>query len=292
MPTQITYDSLQQQLNQSDPTTLNSTNRVPSPVVTNTNQSGSAIDLPMDDFSYESSVGKKSDLDNILSLKDGDGAKLNNYDGSQLLLNSDRVIINSRTDYTMLFGQAGVAISSPEDVNIDADAAVTIYGDDGLYLGVPGKGLSLEEGGGVKKMPKTKAEATLDENYEPMVLGLKLVNLLEDLIITIKNATIITPTGKAYLREDTIYELACLQARLPEMLSTYGYIDGISHEIPDPAPEPPAQTQASSDVVVGTTAGPTSNIGSMGSQPNDTPLTGGPLEDQSDYFNANDINAD
>ncbi len=240
----VTYDSLKQQLEQSDSLTLNSTTGVVTPVTGSVSSavtgSKPIIDFPMDDFSYESSlVGKKEDLNKLLSLTDGDGQKVNGYAGSQLIFNSDRVVINSRLDYLMLCGQAGIAISSPGNVNIDSDEGVTIYGEDGLYLGVPGKGAGLDEGGGVKKVPKTKADPTLDTDYEPMVLGLKLVNLLEDVLIALKNATILTSTGKAYFREDTMYELACLQARLPEMLSTYGYIDGISHEAPDPAPEPP-----------------------------------------------------
>ena len=283
----VTYDSLKQQLNQSDALSLPSTDgiAVPSTPTGSVSPTQPKIDFPMDDFSYESSlVGQKSDLNTLLSLSDGDSAKKNNYAGSQLLFNSDRIVINSRVDYLMLFGQAGVAISSPGNVNIDADDGITLFGEDGLYLGVPGKGKSLDEGGGVKKMPKTKAEATLDEDYEPLVLGLKLVNLLEDLLITIKNATILTPTGKAYFREDTMYELACLQARLPEMLSTYGYIDGISHEMPDPAPEPPSTVSETTPQTTGTTVGPTSTAGTSIEPGIVSNNTSGPLQDQPNYF--------
>jgi hypothetical protein len=81
--------------------------------------------------------GAKQDLNVLLSLKDGKGGKQNNFGGSQILLNSDRIVVNSRVDYLMLCGESGIAISSPGSVNIDADDAVTIYGDDGFFLGVP-----------------------------------------------------------------------------------------------------------------------------------------------------------
>ena len=285
----VTYDSLKQQLEQGDSLSLKSTEGVVAlntgSVNTATTGSKPAINFPMDDFSYESAlVGKKSDLNKLLSLTDSDGQKVNGYAGSQLIFNSDRVVINSRLDYLMLCGQAGIVISSPGNVNIDADDAVTIYGEDGLYLGVPGKGVGLDEGGGVKKLPKTKADATIDTDYEPLVLGLKLANLLEDLLISLKNATILTSTGKAYFREDTMYDLACLQSRLPEILSTYGYIDGISHEVPDPPPEPPTISDTLSTSVTGTTAGPTSTAGTDTVTGNASTTITSPLQNQPDYF--------
>jgi hypothetical protein len=87
------------------------------------------------------------------------------------------------------------------------------------------------------------------------VLGVKLANFLEDLLIILKNATVLTPVGKGYLREDTMYELGCLQARLPEILSTYGYIDGISHEAVDPPPTPPKILTEPPTTLTGTVTG-------------------------------------
>lgn len=291
MPTEITYNSLLQQYNQTDASLKNVDGVVDSIPNTNPNPTTAGTPLPTDEYTLSALAAPRQGLEDLLGIKNGTNEIVNNYrGGSQVLINSDRIILNSRTDFTMICGAKGVSISSIADVNIDADEAVTLYGDRGLFLGVPGKGKGLDEGGGVTKVPKTKAEATLDEDYEPMVLGQKLVNLLEDLLITIKNATVITSTGKAYFREDTLYELACLQARLPEMLSTYGYIDGISHEVPDPAPEPPASLSTPSDLVVGTTAGPTSNIGLGTQQTNATTGDGGPLEGYPDYFESNDPN--
>jgi len=242
------------------------------------------IEFPLEDLTFSSTLpGAKQDLNVLLSLKDGKGTKQNNFGGSQVLINSDRIILNSRADYLMLCGEAGVAISSPGNVNIDADDAVTIYGDDGLFLGVPGKGAST----GNTKSPSNKAEATIDNEYEPLVLGAKLANLLEDLLVVIKNATILTPVGKAYFREDTMYELACLQARIPEMLSTYGYVDGISHEAVDPAPTPPKTLTEPPTTITGTVAGTFTGTASSDGLTNNGASTtiANPLADQPDFFN-------
>lgn len=240
------------------------------------------IQFPMEDYTYESNItGQVQDINKLLNIKSGGGGKKNAYAGSQALINSDRIILNARTNYLMLFGKEGVAISSQGNVNIDAEDAVTIYGEDGVFLGVPGKG---EAKGNKNKQPKTKADPTLDNDYEPLVLGTKLANLFEDLLIILKNATLLTPVGKGYFREDVMYELASLQSRIPEMLSTYGYIDGISHEAVDPAPEPPKTVTEPPTTLTGTVTGTFTGT-TTGTDPNaaSTQISN-PLADQPDFF--------
>lgn len=240
------------------------------------------IQFPMEDYTFQSKIlGQVQDVNSLLGIKPGGGGKKNDYAGSQALINADRIILNSRTNYLMLFGKEGVAISSQGNVNIDAEDAVTIYGEDGLFLGVPGKG---EAKGNKEKQPKTKADATIDYDYEPLVLGTKLANLLEDLLIILKNATLLTPVGKGYFREDVMYEFACLQARIPEMLSTFGYVDGISHEPVDPAPEPPKTVTEPPTTLTGTVTGTFTGT-TTGTDPNaaSTQITN-PLANQPDFF--------
>ena len=169
--------------------------------------------------------------------------------GSQLLLNSDRIILNSKNDYLMLFGKQGVALSSPGNVNIDAKDDVTIYSDSNLFLGLPGKGSNE----GNKIQPKNLAQPTIDTDYEPLVLGLKLTNFLEELINIVANASILTPVGLGTLREDAKDELNFLKSRIPTMLSTYGYIDGITHEAADPPPPSVHPITVPPTTLVGTT---------------------------------------
>jgi hypothetical protein len=284
-----TYDQLKQAVDSKGG--LSSIQGTPSPVVAEAAevaiqvQELPPVEFPMEDLSYTTNIqGSQQDLNLLLSLKDGNGRKQNNFGGSQLILTSDRVVLNSRTDYLMLFGEKGVAISSPNHVNIDADESITIFGDAGLFLGVPGKG-TLQ---GNQKAPKTKGDATVDGNYEPLVLGTKLANLIEDLLVIMKNATMLTPVGKAYFREDVMYELGCLQARIPEILSTYGYIDGISHEKPDPQPKPPTtlapEETTVTGAVVGSSTAPTTSTPSAPTQQIANELTSNPA-----FFNTQTI---
>lgn len=243
------------------------------------------ITFLMEDATFGTDLaGERKDLNSLLGIKPGNNGRINNYAGSQVLINSDRLILNSRLDYLMLFGQQGIAISSPGNINIDSDDAITMYGEDGVFIGVPGKGKSLEEGGGNTKAPKTKAEPTLDMDYEPLVLGSKVASLLEDLLVVLKNATILTSVGKAYFREDTMYDLACLQARIPEMLSTYGYIDGLSHEAPDPGPEPLKTTTEASVTTVGSVVGSFEGVTEAKDPNTVSDNISKPLANQTDFF--------
>ena len=244
------------------------------------------VEFPMEDLTYSSNIpGTAQDLNQVLGLRDGNGSKQNNFAGSQLILNSDRVMLNARQDFLMLFGQQGVAIASPSHVNIDADESVTIFGEEGLFLGVPGKG----DAKGNSKAPKTKGDPTIDNEYEPLVLGTKLANLIEDLLVVLKNATILTPVGKGYFREDVMYELACLQSRIPEILSTYGYIDGVSHEAVDPQPQPPGGVSTNQETTpTGTTVGsstePTTTTPAAPSQ-----QISNSLSDTDEYYKTNNV---
>jgi len=165
-----------------------------------------------------------------LSIKQGN---INDYAGSQVLINSDRIILNTRTDYLMLFGGAGVNISSKSDIKIDTDASITLFGDDNLYLGIPNKGAAIPKqsapNAAVNGASVVQTGPTLDVEYEPLVLGEKLADIIEDLLDTLITSTHLNPVGTGHFREDTIYNLNVLKARLPEMLSEYAFVDGYTH---------------------------------------------------------------
>lgn len=213
------------------------------------------IEFPMEDLQYSSGVkeSKKNNINELLQIKDGNSRKVNDVkkDSGQIIINSNRVVLNAASDYMMMFGKQGVAVASPGPVNMDSETSITLFGTKGLFLGVPNKGkgvVPLDQ----QKAPQSKGDPTKDEPYEPMVLGIKLANILEDFLLILKSANLITPVGQAYFREDTQWELASLQARIPEMLSTFGYIDGFSHLKPDPAPPAPEKVTPYPTKLVGT----------------------------------------
>lgn len=189
---------------------------------------------------------KLDDVLNIVTTRDG---RANNYkNGSTVIINSDRLILNSKKDYVMLCGKEGVTITSPKGVHIDCDGDLHLFSSGEVYIGLPNKGQDYNFD--KQRKPKTKAQATVNSKFEPMVLGLKLANLLQDLMVLLKNTTIITPAGQGFMSAEMMYNFASLQARIPEMLSTYAFLDGVSHEGVDPEPPLPAGVRPTTGNVV------------------------------------------
>ena len=238
------------------------------PTGSNTSGSNAPFGLPMDDYLFSQGV-------QVDPIKPGEGLKniglkltgtkvVNDHEGglSSILINSDRVIINSKASQTIVAGAGGVALTSPQKVNIDADNTVTIHGSNGVFLGVPNKGnppgdyppkTLLTNSAFTKAGKKLKSYPSPDVPYEPMVLGLKLLNWLDDLLVVLKYQQILTPVGLGAVREDAQWDFKALQMRLNELVSTYAYIDGYSHETPDfasltPPPEKVTQPKTSIEV--------------------------------------------
>lgn len=220
--------------------------------------------LPMTDYLYQSGIqplpenlyenqALKAGLGEVgLAPKDSAVVNDNADGGASILINSDRVIINSKSNHTIIAGARGVALTSPQKVNIDADESVTVFGAQGVYLGVPNKGKQptayppkdlLSNPAFVKGGKKLKSYPSEDTPYEPIVLGYKLINWLDDLLVVIKNMQILTPVGLATAREDAQWDFIAMQSRLKELVSDYIFIDGYSHEVPDfkSVPEPPKE---------------------------------------------------
>jgi hypothetical protein len=253
------------------------------------------VDFPMEDLEYQSTfTSAQQNITKLLSITQDSIGFVNTFANSpQVLINSDRIVLNTKRDYLMLFGAAGVAISSQNPVNVDSDASITLSGTEGIYLGVPNGGSDYDFAN--QKKPKTKGDPTENQPYEPIPLGIKLANLIEDLLVTIKNARIITPVGLGYLREDVQYELANLQARLPEILSSVVFVDGVSHESTDPPPATPAGITTAPTTAIGTTTQP----GTVGSGNGDnaarlrkTLQSLGYSEKGNEIDNGGDINAE
>lgn len=152
-----------------------------------------------------------------------------------IAINSNRVTINAGQHMSMMFGQEGVAIASPNRVNIDAGETITLAAQEGLFIGLPNRGeqytakkqsqLSLTAANEASQ----KGDPTVDTAYEPLVLGIKLANLLEDILIVLKNAQGVDAWSPVKFNPTSQAELALLANRIPEILSNYAYVDGVSH---------------------------------------------------------------
>jgi hypothetical protein len=79
------------------------------------------------------------------------------YEGRQIIIDSGRVTLNSKDDTTFLLGREAVSISSGGTVNIDSNGDFLLNSPK-IYFGLK----------------------TEDTDHEPLVLGFKLSQLLND----------------------------------------------------------------------------------------------------------------
>lgn len=207
-------------------TTVTSTDE---PVVPSTPTTGSIpepIVVPTNDFGSSNSQ-ELIDSEILLGISNSGE---NIYTGDQIILSSDRIMLNAKRNFLFLLASRGVAISAIGPVNIDSGDTVTINPKNQLFLGMPATPSQQTSDQKVTNAPK-------DQEYEPLVLGNKLRSVLDDLITTVSTMKIATPMGDAFVASSTQTDLQKISARLSEILSTYAFIDGTKHEtIPGPLP--------------------------------------------------------
>lgn len=195
-------------------------------------------DFTDESFTLANSITSAASDPPIEELFGIDKRKTNIYqpdaNGGSIIHNADRIIINAKDDFAMMFGKKGVVIASPGRVNIDAGKSITLFsresGSGGVFFGLPNRGEAIKDNREQKQLGTTKGDPTPDFLYEPIVLGIKLANLLDDIIFAVQNADMASAISEAKWQPSTIAEMELLRNRIPEMLSTYAYIDGISHE--------------------------------------------------------------
>jgi len=177
------------------------------------------------------STAANPSVDLLLGInKQGIGDGISDTNHGSVILDSERVVINAKDDFAFLFGSTGVALGSPNRVNIDSGQSITLFAHDKLLLGIPNKGLPFKQTTQAAAGGTTKGDPTPDQEYEPLVLGIKLANLLEDILFFLKKADLVSGVSPVRFQPSTLAEFALLANRIPEMLSSYAFIDGYSHE--------------------------------------------------------------
>lgn len=180
-------------------------------------------------FNLEISLTDQKSVEDVLKIKKSDQGTVNDYnDGSTIIINSDRLILNSKKDYLMLCGAEGIVISTPKTLHVDCDDDIYLFSNTELYLGLPNRGEEFDFG--AQRPRVTKADPTPDIEYEPLVLGIKLANWLEDLTRLLQQTQMQGDLGSTAMTPNMVENFKALQARIPEMVSTYAFVDGVSHQ--------------------------------------------------------------
>lgn len=119
--------------------------------------------------------------------------------GSQVIINSDRIVFNTKLDKIMGHSGNGIHWTTNKDFTVDADGNYlsTISRNSEIFVAGYSKGTSLVRHSIVS--PKVYIGSNNNE-AQPLVLGASLANFLEELIsIFVKNATtLILTTGSPF----------------------------------------------------------------------------------------------
>jgi hypothetical protein len=137
--------------------------------------------------------------------------QVSEYFGSQVIINSDRVVINSKKDDVLLFGKTNIELSTNNTINLNAAGKIHLNSDS-IYLGT----------------------VNYDLPTEPLLLGNKTVYLLSDLIeglaefSTTLSSAVATSEGSPLIDINTastglLDDLSKLSGRLIDILSTKNY---------------------------------------------------------------------
>ena len=117
------------------------------------------------------------------------------YQGQQVVINSDRLLFNARTDSILLISDESVGISTNGTFNVDS-ADSTIINSPEIYLGL--------------------------NAVEPVVLGDTLLGLLEELCDALSAETHPTPVGPSGPPINA-GDYASIKSRLSTFLSPQNY---------------------------------------------------------------------
>tara|TARA_Y100001963_G_C6548592_1_gene338800 strand:+ start:195 stop:578 length:384 start_codon:yes stop_codon:yes gene_type:complete len=117
------------------------------------------------------------------------------YEGQQVVINSDRLLFNARTDSILLISDESVGISTNGTFNVDS-LDKTVINSPEIYLGL--------------------------DAVEPVVLGDTLLGLLEELIDAILAETHPTPVGPSGPPINAA-DYSSIKSRLSTFLSPQNY---------------------------------------------------------------------
>jgi hypothetical protein len=164
---------------------------------------GQAINLDLASSNFSSIKNKK--IDSFLG-----NPKLS---GKQIIINSDRIVINARDKEIILSSKAGIGLSSLESITVDTDKDFQINALGKIQLGIDAK--------------------------EPIILGNKWKTFMTQLLDALMSLTVGTPNGPSSPPINNPQFLA-LKGQLTTLLSQAAYVKALPGiEVPEVPQNPP-----------------------------------------------------
>ena len=140
------------------------------------------------------------------------------FDGKQIILNSDRLIFNTKKSQFMCFSKLSQYFCTEEKYIVDSLLGVNINSPAPIIISTENKT--------VINSPEIYLGATDEENPsqdEPIVKGETLKGLLEELIDLVTKTQFINGAGPASMNPGNIAQYTAIKSKLTTILSTQNY---------------------------------------------------------------------
>lgn len=132
-------------------------------------------------------------------------------DGNQILLNSDRIILSAKSSELIFYSKKNYGFISDGNMSIDNKL--------GINANVGGK-INIKTNGQDINFRTSNGHINLgDTNLEPLVMGNKLVQILEELIEQIKVQQYLTPAGPSKPAPQNVAQFDTIKGKLKTILS-------------------------------------------------------------------------
>lgn len=204
----------------------------------NSTSSDSVFSLVFEDINKDSSciwmvvdeevVLNPATKNSIAHLRSAELSDSTKYNGAQIFINSDRLIMNSKENEISLFSNAEINLSAVQSITVDSAKSVMITAENDITLTTPkdivlsGDTISLNCSSDISQ--GTSGNYTISgkkifigsggDESQPMVLGAELAKWLQELIQALTTAVILTPTGPGAFNPTTNIILATLGSKL------------------------------------------------------------------------------
>lgn len=155
--------------------------------------------------------------------------KTSTYDGAQIFINSDRVILNSKKNEISLFSNTEINLSSMQAITMDTETSVFLRANNNISIKADGvisldaNAISITSAGDLSYKTPGNYSITggkifigrYGDTSQPMVLGATLSQWLNVFLTQIlKPGAMVTGTGPVILRPDVLRKLTALKLEL------------------------------------------------------------------------------
>ena len=156
-----------------------------------------------------------------------DYPKSDKLKGNQIYINSDRVVISSKSEEVIIFGVKNTGVITDGRFSVDCKNGMYVHSEnaDVILHTINGKNIFLNsDNNGKIYLGKNKGEGNAGADVQKMVLGGELVSVLEELIDAITQQVYLTPSGPTATGPTNAPTFNSIKNKLKTILSARNFL--------------------------------------------------------------------